>query len=48
MGAHLEGPTVKATSVSVALSNVAAWAFGLLCGVAFGVWVMGEVRGWKR
>jgi len=39
---------MKATSVSVALSNVAAWVFGLLCGTAFGIWIMGEMRGWRR
>jgi len=40
---------MKATSISVALSNVAAWAFGLVCGTAFGIWVMSEFgRGRKR
>lgn len=39
---------MKATSVSVALSNVAAWGFGLVCGTAFGIWIMGEMRGWRR
>lgn len=39
---------MEATSVSVAVSNVAAWVFGLLCGVVLGVWVMGELRGWWR
>ncbi len=39
---------MKATSISVALSNVAAWAFGLLLGLAAGVWIMGEVRGGRR
>lgn len=36
------------TSVSVALSNVAAWLFGVVCGTVFGIWVMGEFRGWRR
>jgi hypothetical protein len=38
---------MKATSVNVAVSNVAAWVFGLVCGTAAGIWIMGEVRGWR-
>jgi hypothetical protein len=34
---------MKATSVSVAVSNVAAWVFGLLCGVVLGVWLRAMV-----
>ncbi len=38
---------MKTTSISVGLSNVAAWVFGLLLGLAAGIWLMGEVRGWR-
>ena len=39
---------MKAVSISVALSNVAAWGFGLVCGTAFGIWVMWEFGRGRR